>query len=408
MPHTKDNKTKVIDNSEMNKRRETKQNRKTHILLICIGVALAVFLVVFFAVGGYEKILDFLGIERDVSVTPTVTYVEAEIKGNILLAGKNGTTIVYDEQGVTGYGTDGKWKWHEMCSVSNPAFSDCGEFAVVADVGGTAAYAFDENGIVWKYGSGNVIKSVFGKGKFICIIHEENEYLSAATIYEYDSKTSSIQELFTRKFSTHYMLTGAISNNGKQMVLSGVFSDGGVASGIISFIKMADGEIFSGEVTENNTYVKTFYASDDSVFAVNSDSVRVFYKEMSVSSGKDRENVLWNRNSKQDSVVNASLLNDKYILIAIGNENADKSTVKAFDTSGKESLNLEIEGNIIGMDSEGETFMVYTDSHAYLYNSKGLLIGKVEAGFKIAHAVCTDSRHIGICGEGKLLTASFE
>ena len=408
MPHTKDNKTKVIDNSEMNKRRETKQNRKTHILLICIGVALAVFLVVFFAVGGYEKILDFLGIERDVSVTPTVTYVEAEIKGNILLAGKNCTTIVYDEQGVTGYGTDGKWKWHEMCSVSNPAFSDCGEFAVVADVGGTAAYAFDKNGIVWKYGSGNVIKSVFGKGKFICIIHEENEYLSAATIYEYDSKTSSLKELFTRKFSTHYMLTGAISNNGKQMVLSGVFSDGGVASGIISFIKMADGEIFSGEVTENNTYVKTFYASDDSVFAVNSDSVRVFYKEMSVSSGKDRENVLWNRNSKKDSVVKASLLNDKYILIAIGNENADKSTVKAFDTSGKESLNLEIEGNIIGMDSEGETFMVYTDSHAYLYNSKGLLIGKVEAGFKIAHAVCTDSRHIGICGEGKLLTASFE
>ena len=134
MPHTKDNKTKVIDNSEMNKRRETKQNRKTHILLICIGVALAVFLVVFFAVGGYEKILDFFGIERDVSVTPTVTYVEAEIKGNILLAGNNGTTIVYDEQGVTGYGIDGKWKWHEMCSVSNPAFSNCGDFAVVAEI----------------------------------------------------------------------------------------------------------------------------------------------------------------------------------------------------------------------------------------------------------------------------------
>lgn len=408
MPHTKDNKTKVIDNNEMNKRRETKQSRKTHIILLCVGVSLAVFLIVFFAIGGYEKILDFLGIERDISVTPTVTYVEAEIKGNILLAGNNGTTIVYDEQGVTGYGIDGKWKWHEMCSVSNPAFSNCGDFAVVADVGGTAAYAFDKNGLVWKHGSGNVIKSVFGKGKFVCIIHEENEYLSAATVYEYDLKTSSLKELFTRKFSTHYMLTGAISNNGKQMVLSGVFSDGGVASGIISFVRMSDGEIFSGEVTEKNTYVKAFYASDNSVFAVNSDSVRVMYKEMSVSSGKDRENVLWSRNSKQDRVINASLLNDKYILIAIGNENADKSTVKAFDTAGKESLNLEIEGNIIGMDSEGETFMVYTDSHAYLYNSKGFLIGKVEAGFKIAQAVCTDSRHIGICGEGKLLTAAFE
>ena len=96
MPHTKDNQTKVIDNNEMNKRRETKQSRKTHIILLCVGVSLAVFLIVFFAIGGYEKILDFLGIERDVSVTPTVTYVEAEIKGNILLAGNNGATIVYD------------------------------------------------------------------------------------------------------------------------------------------------------------------------------------------------------------------------------------------------------------------------------------------------------------------------
>ena len=52
------------------------------------------------------------------------------------------------------------------------------------------------------------------------------------------------------------MLTGAISNDGKQMVLSGVYSESGVASGIISFLRMSDGEIFSNSNTEQNAYVK--------------------------------------------------------------------------------------------------------------------------------------------------------
>ena len=410
MPNTKDSseETKVIDNTEIDKRRENKKNTKTRIIIFCVAAAVFISLVIFFATGGYEKILDFMGIERDVSVTPTVVSVEAQLKGNVILAGNQGTTIVYDEQGVTGYGTDGKWKWNEKCSVSNPSVFDCGDFVVVADVGGTAAYAFNKDGQVWKYGSQEKIKSVFGKGKYVCIIHEEKEYSSAATVYEYDSKTSSLKEKFTRKFGSYYMLTGAISNDGKQMVLSGVFSEGGVVSGIISFLRMSDGEIFSNSNTENEAYVKVFYTADNKVFAVNSDSVKVLYKTLSVSTGDDYEKTLWSREGKQEKIIDADIVDGKYCIIAIGSENSVKTTLKGFDSEGKESLNLEIDGNITGVDSVGETFMVYTQKLTHLYNTRGFLIGTAETGFEISKAVCADSRYLGICGEGKLSTASFK
>ena len=94
--------------------------------------------------------------------------------------------------------------------------------------------------------------------------------------------------------------------------------------------------------------------------------------------------------------------------MAIGSENADKTTVKMFDTAGKEKLSFDISGNVIGVDSVGDTFLIYTNTHVFLYNNKGVLIGSAEAGFKIAYAVCTDSRDVAVCGEGKLLTVAFK
>lgn len=412
MPDTKDennnSKTKVIDNKEIEKRRETKSSQRTRIIIISVAAAAVIFLIVFFVAGGYENLLDMFGVERDVSVTPTITLVEAEINGTVVIAGNGGTTIVYDEHGVTGYGADGKWKWNEKCSVNNPKVTDCGDFAVIADVGGTAAYAFDKTGVVWKYGRDNTIKSVFGKGKYICVIHDEKEYLSAVTVYEYEKKTSSLKELFTRKFSSHYMITGAISNDGKQMVLSGVLSDNGEANGIITFVRMSDGEIFSSEILKNNVYVKVEYADNNSVFAANSDSVKVLYKSMSVSSGGDRVQELWSRGNLQNGIIDVALVAGKQCVVSIGNDGAEKTVVKGFDTAGKELFNIEVAGNVIGMDSADDAFVVFTESHIYLYNNKGKLIGEVEAGFKIECASCIDGRHVSVCGDKKLLTASFE
>ena len=82
--------------------------------------------------------------------------------------------------------------------------------------------------------------------------------------------------------------------------------------------------------------------------------------------------------------------------------------MKGYDTSGKESLNFEVFGNIIGMHSAGDALLLYTNKYIYLYNEKGLLIGTQEAGFEIKGAICTDSRHVAVYGEGTVLSVSFK
>lgn len=138
MPDTKEknkNQSKVIPHGELDKRRAEQKKRRKRFLMLAAALLAAVFLIVFFVKGGYEKILDFLGIERNISVTPVITEVECKLKGEPVVAGIGATTIIYDEQGVTGYASDGKWKWNEPCTLENPVVSYCDDSVIFTDVG---------------------------------------------------------------------------------------------------------------------------------------------------------------------------------------------------------------------------------------------------------------------------------
>ena len=391
----------------MDKRRKEQQKRRRTLLIIAAVLISVILLIVFFVKGGYETLLDFLDIHRDVSVTPTITEVECSLRGTPVVGGIDGTAIIYDEQGVTGYSPDGKWKWNEACSMVNPVVSYANDCVIFADVGGTVICAFNADGLVWRYGSTNPLISVFGGADYICVIQEEKEYLSSVTVFE-NKKRSELKEIFTRKFGTHYMLTGAVSADGKQLAVSGVYSNGGDAGGIVSFIRMSDGEIFSSENIEHTVYVKLFFAEDGKVLALNSDSLRVLRRSLTASSSGDLNKELWTRNNGQELLRSAVKMEGKYCVAAFGTEGSDKTTVRSYDADGKIRLNLELSGNIIGMHSVGDALLLYTEKDIYLYNAKGRLIGTREAGFVIQGAVCTDSRHAAVYGEGKVLSVSFK
>lgn len=411
MPDTKDrsnNQSKVIPRGEMDRRRNNKQLQRRRLIILCAVIVAVILLIVFFAAGGYEKLLDMLGIKRDISVTPTLTRVECEIRGEPVVSGTGDTVILYDEQGVTGYSSDGKWIWNEPCSLASPVVSYCGDKVVYTDAGGTAAYAFGTNGLVWRKNIDNPIRSVFGNDKYICMIHDENDYLSALTVFEYDSKTASLTELFTKKFGSHYMVTGAVSPDGKQMAVSGVYSDGGSAAGIISFIRMSDGEIFSSESTEDGVYVKLFYTESGKLFAANSDSVRLIYHSLTASSRDDMNSEIWSRDNGQEMLTAAVPAGEDKFMTASGIEGSGKNRIRGYGDNGKERVNFEITGNIISMHSMGDAVLMYTDKYVYLYNENGLLIGQQEAGFAISSAVCVGNRLTAVYGEGNLILVSFK
>lgn len=409
LPDTKDKRnTKVINEKVMEDKRSVAKNKKRRVIIISFAVVAVVLLIIFFATGAYESFLDFLGVERDVSAVPTITEVSAEFRGEIHLAGTENVSMIYDEQGVTGYDKSGKWIWNEACSVKNPMICKGDDYILIADLGGTAIYTFNKDGAFWKYGIKNNIISVFCKGDYVGVIHEEDEYLSAVTLLHYDKNIKGMKEDFTRKISNHYMLTGAISPDYKQIALSGVYSEGGDACGIISFIKMSNGETFANEVIEDSVYVKLSYSNNNTVFASNSDSIYMVKKELSVSSANDKSLECWNRNNNKGHVIDTEMLSDGSLIAAIVGDSPEKSSVKKYDKEGKESMSIEINGKIIGMDSKKENFLVYTNTHVFLYNSKGQLIFSQEAGFEIVDAIYYGEKCVAIYTREKMLSISYE
>ena len=400
--------TKVINEKIMEDKRSSVKNKKRRLIIAGAAVVATILIIVFFATGAYESFLDLLGIQRDVSVMPTITEVSAEFKGDVYLSGISDVSMIYDEQGVTGYDKSGKWIWNEACSVKKPMILKSDNYVLIAELGGTAIYAFNKDGAYWKYGVDNNIISVFCRDNYVGVIHEESEYLSAVTLLQYDAESKVIREKFTRKISNHYMITGAISLDCKQIVLSGMYSEAGKPCGIMSFIKVSDGETFANEVIEDNVYVKVGYSDNDTVFALNSDSVYMITKELSVSSANDKCEEKWNRNKNKGYIVDAELLAEGSLVTSVVGNSPEKSTIRKFDKDGNESLSFEIDGNVIGMDSKNNNFLVYTNTHVFMYNSKGQLIFSQEAGYEIVAAVCYGEKSIAIYTKEKMLSISYE
>lgn len=408
MPNTKDNnKTKIIKEEVMKEKRITLKKNKKLIITIACAVVAVILIMIFFFSGIYERFLDFLGIQRDVSVVPTITEISAEVRGEIDIGGTKNVFMVHDEKGVTGYDISGQWIWNEACSIENPFVQECDKYTVIADIGGTAVYAFGKDGVCWKYGAANPIISVFARGDFVGIIHEENEYLCALSMFKHNSKTKSLEEVFTKKISNHYMISGAISKDCKQIALCGAYTEGDTLCGIISFIKMSDGETFANETIKDNIYLKIDYVNNDTVFASNSDSVVMVKKELTVSAKNDKFAECWDRENKTERIIDAVTLGNGTYAVAFIGENTDESIVKGYDKNGKECFNIKISGNIIGIDAESEFFMAYTNTHIYAYNNKGMSLASQEAGYEIIQATCYGNRYVAIYTREKFISVGL-
>lgn len=73
-------------------------------------------------------------------------------------------------------------------------------------------------------------------------------------------------------------------------------------------------------------------------------------------------------------------MNGKYLVAALNSENSGKTVVKGYDTAGKERLNFEISGNIIGM-LPPETPCCFIQTDIYICIRKRGPVGTQEAGF---------------------------
>ncbi len=406
-------KKKVISRKVLEELRARQLRRRRIVLIAAAGILLTVALILCYSFGVYEQLLDWIGVERDISVTPTATKIAYVPRGTPTVGSTKDCIIIYDENGVTGLTPAGEWKWNVAYSVETPVMKSYASFLLLCDYGNKTILAFDGNGLRWRYDAEMPIVGCFASdvGDHLMVLCSQKDFATSATYFTCDEK--EIKEVFTRKFGTYYMIAGAAGKNQAQLALSGVYASGGAVTGAITFLRARDGEVFTTEIADGETYPLVDYLNDDTVFVANPDGLRLMRKSGTASEKSDMNKKLWSRDGGRTAIADMVCVGDEHCVVAFRTENADESTAAKsslafYDAAGKTQRNVDIEGSVLGLASRDDTVVAYTANAVYMFNEQGNQIGVHRVSSDIQQVSYMDARNVVlVCGQDTL-RISFE
>ena len=384
-------KSRVIDPKVIEERIRQRRRRR----IIFFAAVAAVIIVAVLLALHFTGIFDRLGKRGDDGMLVSAAIrVEYTPKGTHRLGSSGDCLIISDGNGITGIDRDGKWKWNSTLSASNPAFSGHGDVLLVTDQSGKSIWAFDGSGFRWRYISEMplICSFVSPSGSELAVVTEQENFESAVTFLNVKKDVHS--ERFTRRFGTYRMLAAAVSGDAAQLAASGVYYSGGSLSGTTVFMRVSDGEVYSSILTDNSVYLQLRYLDDGTLFAANSDSLRLVRKLPKVSGGDDTDREIWSRNGARTMVVDTGVVGGDLCAVAMTEANSSSggvSSVVFYDRSGKETASLGITDSIIGMETRGNRAAVFSSDTVYLISRSGKLIGQHKLDSAISSIVFAGS-----------------
>ncbi len=384
------------------KRRIIRRNRTIAVILL-----LAVIFIVLVLTDAFDKLMTVTGLKADKYVEARGVIIDYKPKGKFICTSINNTIIVIDENGITGLNYEGKWKWNIFYELLNPQVITYNSMVLITDTGGTSIFSFNESGLLWQmqFDQGVIASYYSDSTKHLSVIHKEDKYKTCITVY--DTKDDN-KPLFTRKFGAYYMMNADISSDASQLCVSGVYSEAGVSTAVISFLRMRDGEVYSTEIFDDKIYPYIKYIDKNILFAANSDEMIKIVRDTTASDAYDSEKVIWERNAQSTALLCIEQYKDKYILAAFseGNNelvsNTTVSTIRIYKSNGKIEKEFLTDGKIKGIEEGKDTFSIYTDNSVSMYNLSGKCISRYNAVSDIKSISYIGKRTILVSGAQKL------
>lgn len=413
MPEEKKSNTKIINSDDVRRAKNNQKKRRAGFFTVLIALTLFLIVVIGMVTGGYEKFLDCVGVDRDVTIRPEGVNLQCTIGTSSLCAAIDDTVIVYDENGVTGYSSKGVWKWNTTCSFMSPVLQSYKNFVLLTDVGGHLIWAFDGDGILWKYNFADKVTGVFVSKdeKNLFVAHEIADFTSAVSMVAIDSLIKEDPHIkYTRKFVSYN--TVCVANSNSQVAVTGMYNDVSTVVGTVCLLKGSDGSEYTTQIFDGQIYVKALYLGESNLFLANSNSL-VHIKKQTVASGEnDSESVVWSRESTARELINIVPIRNDYCVAVYRKANNDTdsniSEIIYYDNNGKEVRQFGIKGDVKGIISRGDTVCLYTEKYVYMFDSKARLIGKYESNYNISNIVYMDDYRVLVQSDSCATLVSYK
>ena len=296
--------------------------------------------------------------------------------------------VRYSNDGISYYKSDGKVIWNQTYSMQNPKVKVCGSSIAVADIKGSSAYSFNENGQVGRIDTSMPILQVevSANGKIAAVLEDNN----ANYINMYDTNAEKIYSVKTTLSGDGYPLDISISSDAKKLIASFIKVSGDEIKNNVVFYNFSD-------VGKNETerVVGGFNYDDVIVGDVRfiNDNLAVAVGENVISLYKIKEYPSLEHTIKIDNEIEKIFYSDQYIGMILDNsESGDPYKLKVYNTSGKEVFDTTFGVQYTDAKFDGKSVILSNATTFVLMNMRGKVLANIEFDMPVTDVMPTGTR----------------
>ncbi|MBQ3847688.1 MAG: hypothetical protein II748_02400 [Clostridia bacterium] len=358
------------------------RSKKGIVLIICLAVLIVALIAAAIIIYNVKKSKI---VENN---DPDVTMLEYPTSAKDACFGILGDTyVIVSDSAVTGLSKEGVWKWNYEGTFSESIVNICGERAVVLQSGKNDMILFTESGFEKRT---SVEGKVLGAGSsgsklFVTFAYENGEY----GVSVYDTANDSML-MYTRKYSSAYMMSASMSSSGSIICASGANRDSSGASSVLSFIRNSDGEVYATE-TEEGTLYPIVRMSGDTVFAANTDTLKLIKRMPSATTQSDKKKTVWERNGAAEYLISIAASKSGAAAVRDKIQTVSSDSIATFYSQDGEVISERR----LGMKAEyvrsaGDRYLICSRDSLMMFSLKGECLGKYDGAALIKCAEILD------------------
>lgn len=213
------------------------KEKKKHKRAVIFTTVFAVFATAAF--GGY--VVNSL-VNKEYTAYETISSVPRKDSNTVKYTPyHNGAILKYTRDGASALDAAGNILWNGSYEFNNPEADICGQYVVIADIGGKEAYVFNgsDSGIRITTLLPILEAEVAGQG-VVALVLEDTDSNEIQLINPLENENSLLVKIPTNASTDGYPVDISISNDGKKLVTSYVTTEGGKLKNKVTFYNFGE------------------------------------------------------------------------------------------------------------------------------------------------------------------------
>lgn len=355
-----------------------------------IIIAIVIVLLLALGVGLYLKYQTYQGVAVD------ATYKSKESDNSNYMEYAGGV-LKYSRDGVVFLNKKGEEVWNQPCQMQNPVVEVCKGTAAVGDQGGTSILIFQKDGLKGEIKATSPIQKMVVSEQGIVGAVLKGE--PAQQIVCYDKKGNILVEQKTSLVNTGYPLDIALSNNGKVLLVSYLYTEGSkTVTKVVCYHFGKEGEgkkdhqIFEQIYDENVIPTVAFLDEKNSVLVGNDmivfcKGVNDFREVKKIKIKKEIESVAYNESG---------------VVMILKNAGKTEYELRLYDKNGKQILSKDFEGEYGNIKIAGNQVILYDGNQCMIWTRSGIckFEGKMETNIMEIFPLAGLNKYMMISADG--------